>query len=296
MSVAPEPAVDARPRFWRDVIKPGLLFSIVYLIIVIAGVLITFSLIPEEWLHVIALAAAIVATLVANRVFDGGHWRIGFTGGPSIALRETALGLLAAILIIGLADALIILTTGFEHRPGKGVDWALIVLLFLPAALHEEVLMRGYAFQKFAAWNRGTAVIVCSLAFALLHAGNLALSALAVLNLFLAGVLLSVAYLVFQRLWLPVGLHFFWNVFTGPVLGHEVSGLRLGKSVFAESDPGPAMLTGGAFGLEGSIWATVVEGIAIAILLIPASRRQWRAPIAASPAPEPPSPPLDPTI
>ena len=96
---------DKRRLFMRavdyycdHVIKPGLLFSIVYLTIFIAGVLASFSFVPEEWLHVIALAAAVIATVVANRVHERGRWRIGFTGGPAIALKELALGLIAFAL------------------------------------------------------------------------------------------------------------------------------------------------------------------------------------------------------
>ena len=65
---------------------------------------------------------------------------------------------------------------------------------------------------------------------------------------------------------MPTWGHVAWNVTSGPVLGHELSGLRLGPSVFAEIDPGPAWLTGGDFGIEASILMTGVEIVVIAIL------------------------------
>lgn len=206
------------------------------------------------------------------------------------------MGMAFAIAVIGAVDLLILASSDFEHLVGAGLDWLTVLSLFLPAAIHEEVLMRGYAFQKLAAWNRWVGVLLCSGAFALLHLANTGLTALAILNLFLAGVLLSLAYLVYQRLWFPIGLHIFWNILSGPVLGHEVSGLRLRQTVFSARDPGPELLTGGTFGLEGSVWATVVEVIAIVILLVPATRKEFVAPVVEPPVLPDASSDLDPSI
>jgi hypothetical protein len=277
---------SSRPRFWRDVALPISLFGIVY-IGVFFGLAIAARRESDALFHSIALLAAVLASVVANRIHDGGRWRIGFTGGPATAARELVAGVVVATLVIATIDVLIIVTSGFEHREGTGVDWLMLVTLFVPAAIHEEVLMRGYPFQKFVAWNRWIAVIACSGMFALLHLANAGLTGLAIVNLFLAGVLLSLAWLVYKRLWFPIGVHIWWNILSGPVLGHEVSGLQLRQTLLATFDPGPEVLTGGTFGLEGSIWATVVEGIAIVFLLRRAVRKsasdQW--PVASSERP-----------
>jgi uncharacterized protein len=115
-------------------------------------------------------------------------------------------------------------------------------------------------------------------------------STLGTLNIFLAGVLLSLAYLAYRRLWLPVALHVWWNVLSGPVLGHEVSGLALERTLLGTVDPGPDLLTGGNFGLEASIWATLVEVIAIILLFRLTVRNDRLATLRAASAPDPESP------
>jgi uncharacterized protein len=280
--------LPALQKFMRGAVWPVFLFFLLYICILVAGSL----LLPREdivALNGVALVASLLATWGANRIHDGGQWRIGFGGGGA-AVREIGLGLAAATAIIGVTNALIVLTTDFHHVRGAGVDWYIILALFVPAAIHEEVVFRGYPFQKVAAWNRPLAVFGWSALFAAVHLGNEGVSALGTLNIFLAGVLLSLAYLAYRRLWLPVALHVWWNVLSGPLLGHEVSGLALERTLLGTVDPGPDLLTGGSFGLEASIWATLVEGIAIIFLFRLTARNDRLTALRAASAPGPESP------
>ncbi|MNZ96715.1 hypothetical protein D3C78_1159210 [compost metagenome] len=69
-----------------------------------------------------------------------------------------------------------------------------------------------------------------------------------------------------------MGLHFAWNALEG-LLGIPVSGLPA-AGLFTVKANGAAWLTGGDFGLEGSI-VTVILGLVIAIpMLIGAARKQ----------------------
>jgi hypothetical protein len=72
-----------------------------------------------------------------------------------------------------------------------------------------------------------------------------------------AGGLLAAAYVATRSLWLPIGLHWAWNLFEGPVWGSPVSGI--GLPVLANARfPGPRMLTGGDFGPEAGLPAMVL--------------------------------------
>jgi len=84
-----------------------------------------------------------------------------------------------------------------------------------------------------------------------------------------AGTLLGGAYMLTRSLWLPVGIHFGWNVTQGlvwdvPVSGFDVDGLVSARLV------GDPLISGGAFGLETSVIALVVGGAAGAWMV-------WRA-------------------
>ena len=60
-------------------------------------------------------------------------------------------------------------------------------------------------------------------------------------------------------------MHLTWNFFQGPIFGFEVSGIE-SESIIKQSVTGNEILTGGSFGFEGSILATV--GIIIMILYL----------------------------
>jgi membrane protease YdiL (CAAX protease family) len=213
------------------------------------------------------LIAVSLASILTIQIWERGQWYLGLAAPPRVALRELAQGLLLGAVLIGACALLIGLTTEVHHEPGRGFPWAELFLVFIPAALHEELLFRGYAFQTLYRWRRGFAIVFVALLFAALHARNTAVTMLGLTNIFLGGILLGLAYARRERLWLPIGLHLAWNLMSGPIIGDEVSGYASGVTVFVEAGSGPDWLTGGRFGLEGSAWATVVELAGIAALL-----------------------------
>jgi membrane protease YdiL (CAAX protease family) len=206
-----------------------------------------------------SLGAAAIANLVCVALFDRFRLHLGILEPPGALLGGFAKGAFVAISLLTVANALILLTTSFRHTPGNGIDWVEIFAVFVPAAIHEELVFRGYLMQKPARLNLWASVAVTSILFALVHGGNPSVGKIALVNIFLAGVLLALAWVWRRNLWIPIGIHVVWNVFSGPVLGHEVSGLALPKSLFRTVDRGPDLLTGGPFGIEASVFLTLAE-------------------------------------
>ena len=138
------------------------------------------------------------------------------------------------------------------------------------AAAGEEVMMRGYVLQELMSkFSTATSVIVSSLLFTVLHGAQLVqsdMAAVGALNIFLASVLLSLAYLATRTLWLPIGIHAGWNVMQGPVLGINVSGTDMATSWQPVTLSGPDMMTGGAFGLEASVLGLIGPTLGIAMM------------------------------
>ena len=206
-----------------------------------------------------ALIAAICASAFTIRVVEGGRWRLGFFVPPSIATIEFLYGIIFAAALIVLTDALIVTSSNLREVYRGGFPVLEMLTVFVPAAVHEEIAFRGYLFQKMRYWNRGAAIAITSVVFAVMHAGNRGVTALAIANLVLAGVLLALAYERYERLWFPIGIHLAWNVLSGPVLGYGVSGYAARATLFRTIGTGPAWITGGAFGIEGSAWMALVE-------------------------------------
>jgi hypothetical protein len=150
--------------------------------------------------------------------------------------------------------------------------------MFLVAAAMEEILFRGYGFQRLVeAVGAVGAVALMSAFFGFMHIENPSATILSTVNTVLAGVLFSVAYLRTRALWLPIATHWAWNFFQGQVFSLPVSGIRVPRPLFEVRIPGPSWLTGGAYGPEGGL---VVTAVALAGILWLARTRH----LAPSPA------------
>jgi membrane protease YdiL (CAAX protease family) len=223
----------------------------------------------NQW---VALLGVVVATFGTIAILEHRGWDLGIFVPPRFVTREFLIGCGFAILLIGAADGLVLLTTRLHHVAGNGFPWLELMAVYLPAVFHEELLFRGYPFQKVWKSHRIAAILFSSIVFAALHAGNNAFSILAMANLFFAGILLALAYARYERLWFPIGIHLGWNLLSGPILGYNVSGYESSESVLRTTGRGSPWLTGGYFGIEGSVWIVVVELAGIALLL---HGRQW---------------------
>ena len=221
----------------------------------------------------VGLAAVTIATTVTVAIFERNGWPLGLFVPPRMALREVAVGLAWGVVLIGACAILIVVSSDVRHEPGRGFPWLELVAVFIPAVLHEELLFRGYPFQKLLRLNRAFAVLFAAALFAALHLGNSAVTPLGILNIFLGGILLGLAYVRYGRLWFPIGLHLAWNLMSGPILGHEVSGYTGATTLLIERGGGPWWVTGGEFGIEGSAWMTMIECVAVGWLVM---EGRWR--------------------
>jgi membrane protease YdiL (CAAX protease family) len=89
--------------------------------------------------------------------------------------------------------------------------------------------------------------------------GNQNVTALAIFNTIAWGVLLGCAYLRTRALWMPIGLHFGWNV-AMPFLGLNLSGFTMGVTGYALRWRMDDLWSGGSYGLEGGLFTTLIVG------------------------------------
>lgn len=178
-------------------------------------------------------------------------------------LTGIACGAGGAILIVLVA--LVARLAIFDAVVGADRAWAglpvlAIVLLF--GSVGEELVFHGYAFQHLVR-NMGefATVLPVGILFGLMHLGNPGVTLLAVVNTIAWGVLIGCAYLRTRTLWLPIGMHFGWNV-AMPFLGVNLSGFTMGVTGYELRWRADVLWSGGAYGLEGSLFTTgVVAGL-----------------------------------
>jgi hypothetical protein len=173
------------------------------------------------------------------------------------------LGLLLGAAAAGLAIALSLVAGGarFLSDGGTPTDYLIQVartgLLLAPAALLEEIMFRGVAQVVLArAIGRVAAVLVLSVLFALAHLANPNSSVLGLVNIAFAGVFLGLVFYAPGGIWTAWGAHLGWNAALAAA-DAPVSGLPFQIPWINYSPGGPVWLTGGSFGPEGGMLATV---------------------------------------
>ncbi|MDO8074644.1 type II CAAX endopeptidase family protein [Janthinobacterium sp. SUN176] len=155
----------------------------------------------------------------------------------------------------------------------SGVN-ALSVLLLLPLAelvlvgMAEEMMFRGILFGVTArALGSKAAIVISSLVFALAHLPNAGFSLLAIIALVAYGVLQAALYMQTRRLWVCIGTHIGWNYCVGQVFSSTVSGHAATDGLLRGELAGNTVLTGGAFGVEGSLVTVLLIGAVAAYVL-----------------------------
>jgi CAAX protease family protein len=145
------------------------------------------------------------------------------------------------------------------------------------AGVGEEIVFRGVLF-RILEQGYGTlmAALVSSAVFGLLHALNPGATWWSTAAIALeAGLLLCSAYTVSRTLWLPIGLHAGWNFAEGGIFSAAVSGGHE-RGLFADTLTGSAIWTGGAFGPEASIVATLIcLAASVALFAVAIARGRW---------------------
>src|SRR5690606_38169967 len=138
--------------------------------------------------------------------------------------------------------------------------------VYLIVAFVEEMMFRGYFLNVFMdRYTPLASVLITSILFGSMHFLNPSFGWLGLVNITLAGVLIGLTYFIRKTIWLPLGIHFGWNFVQGTVLGFHVSGLEA-DAVFRHELSDNALLSGGAFGLEGSLVTTLVCLIVIGLV------------------------------
>ncbi|HEM2808543.1 TPA: CPBP family intramembrane metalloprotease [Streptococcus suis] len=155
-----------------------------------------------------------------------------------------------------------------QFSPQLFGEFLVLVLAWSVQGTTEELLTRGWMFSSLSAkYNIPVGILVSSLFFTFLHLGNDGISLIPLLDLTLFAILASLVMLKTGNLWVISGIHAAWNCFQGNIFAFPVSGTQAGQAFIAVETSGPDWLSGGAFGVEGSVISLIVQGLMIAWLI-----------------------------
>jgi membrane protease YdiL (CAAX protease family) len=183
-----------------------------------------------------------------------GMFRVQFWQGVLLGFASIT-GLLVAMRVVGVFY--------FGSIALHGADiwkWAVVyAFVFILVALQEEFRARGYGLYTLSAgigfWP---AAILSAAYFGYSHHGN---SGEDWVGLFNAGAFGLLACLLLRRtgnLWMPIGLHMAFDWGETYLYGVANSGRTLPGHLLSSRSSGPAWLSGGTVGPEGSLLCTLL--------------------------------------
>jgi hypothetical protein len=173
--------------------------------------------------------------------------------------RELGVGLLLGAALVALTFG--VLAALGAYRFG-GVN-PLTIMVLVPLAelvlvgMAEEMVFRGVIFGVTErSLGSKWAIAISAVVFSLAHLPNAGVS-----------VLQAAIYMKTRRLWACIGTHVAWNYGVSQIFSSTVSGHVATDGVLRGELVGNSLLTGGVFGVEGSLVTLLLVGAAAAFWL-----------------------------
>lgn len=275
-------STELRARaFWRILAVNGaILFSMILVQLLLSLNSVLFPIVSA--VMVFAIIGTVGVKLDQRKVADYG------LALSRSHLKDTALGLAVALLVMtilftgaylfGWINIKAHVFDGSFLSSNRVLNHLAYVAVMLAVGFYEEWWNRGYVLLNLKEGFDLTpsqehernligktmsgpiiaAVILSSAFFSFLHLGNPNVNTFATLNIFLAGVMLALPFILTGRLGFSVGVHIGWNYAQGGIFGWAVSGtLTKGNLIAVDQLTAFEHIHGGAFGPEGGILGTV---------------------------------------
>lgn len=226
---------------------------------------------------VAAVAMAAAYTFYARRIEHRSGNEFALTHAPV----EVAIGLIGGAALVSSVFAALAALQVFHLQGRHPLGSASLTLLSdaVLVACFEEILVRGIVLRALERpLGRVGAVVASALLFGIAHLPNPGATALSTLNVTMAGIMFGTAFLATERLWLCIALHLGWNFTASYVFSATVSGQGGQAGLFFGEMHGLVWMTGGAFGMEGSVVALVALALGTAVLVPRGGVRNGRLP------------------
>lgn len=191
-----------------------------------------------------------------------------FGWGQAPRPRQVLIGAVGGVAMMALCLGMIAMLDGLRFAAptlpalsllGYGAAY---VTIFILVGIAEEGMLRGYALIQLArAIGFWPAAILTSLIFVALHLGHSNETAIGLAQVGAFGLLMALSVRKTGRIWFALGFHAAWDFAETFLFGVPDSGAASVGSLITSTFSGPAWLTGGTAGPEGSLLVFLPLGL-----------------------------------
>lgn len=227
-----------------------------------------------EWLVIANLflsVCTVIAVIIYCKAIEKrplssiGIRKSGSVGDYLMAFAFGVVMMVAAVIMPVIANTVIFEKTFNITAP----ILTLYLIGYMIQGFAEELLIRGYFLSALSKTTTPTYALICStFFFTVLHSSYAGSSVLCFINVFMFGLICGLLVIKRGNIWSAAALHAAWNFVQVIVFGASAEGISKTSSVFnVVSLDGFDKLNGGAFGLEGGLWVTLVLFLALGAVI-----------------------------
>ncbi|MBI1767257.1 MAG: CPBP family intramembrane metalloprotease [Bacteroidetes bacterium] len=189
--------------------------------------------------------------------------------------KEMLGGFALGFLTISLSISILYFLDYYQFLGITAVHYSLRLFgLLVVAALLEDLFFRGIIIRQCENWLGTNITLVIGMLFETDHLFNPNVNLFSVFFILIWGFTMAMLYVYTKRIWLPFFFHVGWN-FAQPFYGSNLTGLDDMGSIIQAKLNGPELLTGGAMGVEGSIF-TAVFLLLIGVILYVLAKKEGK--------------------
>ncbi len=169
-------------------------------------------------------------------------------------LKEMFGGFFFGFIIISLSIFILYLLGYYQAISISTAQYSIkffTVLMF--AAIVEDLFHRGLIVRVCENWLGTNLTLVIAMLVEMQHIYNPNSNLFSFFYYLIWGFTMAMMFIYTKRIWLPFFFHLGWN-FAQPFYGSNLTGTNDMGSIIQSKFTGPELLTGGAVGIEGSIF------------------------------------------
>lgn len=246
----------------------SILIGIILGIIATNGILTELSDIESSSLYfsvsiILQNIALILSSIIMWKSFDKKEAKLMGIINIKEGYKELGIGLFLGgmtITIVGIVLLLLgeVRLVNSLSKPNISYELVIGLMAFIAVGFGEEIFGRAYCMSVLKQTRNKYIVLgISAVVFAAMHLGNNGINFLALINLFLVGILFGYMFMKSGNVWMPIGFHITWNYFQGYILGFQVSGNEV-NGIYQLQNSVNSYINGGTFGPEGGIIVTLI--------------------------------------
>ncbi|MEZ4829833.1 MAG: CPBP family intramembrane glutamic endopeptidase [Bacteroidia bacterium] len=128
--------------------------------------------------------------------------------------------------------------------------------LLMVAALIEDLFLRGLVVREFENWLGTNPTLIIAMLLETAHVFNENANLFSLFTDLVWGFTMAMLFVYTKRIWLPFFFHVGWN-FAQPFYGSSLTGLNDMGTLIQSEFYGHELITGGAVGIEGSVFTVI---------------------------------------